>query len=154
MAAVDGHDNVLGLVTSFRFDRPERPYAHYVGLVLELAEEDLYRSGERVGPPERAWVAVLEQLAAGLEHIHAGRMVHGDIKPTNLLRVGAAFKIADFGISAPLETTRSAGIGLARTIAFWPPESGDQGEVDADGVRRPRPKGGWRPRPATCGPWR
>ncbi|HEY9472616.1 MAG TPA: protein kinase, partial [Mycobacteriales bacterium] len=144
MAAVEGHDNVLGLVTSFRFDGSgEGSYLHYVGLVLELAGEDLYRFGERISPSEDAWAAVFEQLAAGLEHIHARRIVHGDIKPTNLLRVGPAFKIADFGLSAPLETTRSAGIGWARTISFWPPESGSQGVRDEYGVRR-APAEGWR----------
>ncbi len=143
MAAVEGHDNVLGLVTSFRFDRIGDFSPHHVGLVLELAGEDLYRFGERLGPSEHAWAAVFEQVAAGLEHIHARRIVHGDIKPTNLLRVGPRFTIADFGLSAPLETTRSAGIGWARTISFWPPESGSQGVRDANGVRR-APAEGWR----------
>lgn len=144
MAAVDGHDNVLGLVASLRFHQDtEYSRSHYVGLVLELAGEDLYEFRSRVTVSERAWAGIFEQLAAGLEHIHARRIVHGDIKPTNLLRVGPAFKIADFGLSAQLETTRSAGIGLARTIAFWPPESGTQGVLGPDGVRRP-PVEGWR----------
>jgi Protein kinase domain len=143
MAAVDGHENVLGLVTSFRFDLPERRPAHYVGLVLELAAEDLPRFAARVKPSERAWAGVFEQVAAGLEHIHARRIVHGDIKPTNILRIGGRFAIADFGVSAPLESTRSAGIGLARTIAFWPPESASQGVLGPDGVRLP-PAEGWR----------
>lgn len=141
-AAVDGHAGVLRLVTSFRFERTEAPH-HHVGLVLELADEDLPTFGARVAPDERAWAAVFEQVAAGLEHIHARRVVHGDIKPTNVLRLGARFAVADFGVSAPLESTRSAGIGLARTIAFWPPESASQGVLFADGVRRP-PVEGWR----------
>ena len=141
-AAVDGHAGVLRLVTSFRFERTEAPH-HHVGLVLELADEDLPTFGARVAPDERAWAAVFEQVAAGLEHIHARRVVHGDIKPTNVLRLGARFAVADFGVSAPLESTRSAGIGLARTIAFWPPESASQGVLLADGVRRP-PVEGWR----------
>ena len=141
-AAVDGHPGVLRLVTSFRFDTPATPH-HYVGLVLELADEDLPTFGARVAPDERAWAAVFEQVAAGLEHIHARRIVHGDIKPTNVLRLDARFAVADFGVSAPLESTRSAGIGLARTIAFWPPESASQGVLLADGVRRP-PVEGWR----------
>jgi Protein kinase domain len=141
-AAVDGHAGVLRLVTSFRFELPDPPH-HHVGLVLELADEDLPTFGARVRPDERAWAAVFEQVAAGLEHIHARRVVHGDIKPTNVLRLGARFAVADFGVSAPLESTRSAGIGLARTIAFWPPESASQGVLQADGVRRP-PVEGWR----------
>jgi Protein kinase domain len=139
---VDGHPNVLTLVTSFRFERSTAPH-HHVGLVLELADEDLPTLAGRVRLDERAWAAVFEQVAAGLEHIHARRVVHGDIKPTNVLRIGARFAVADFGVSAPLESTRSAGIGLARTIAFWPPESAAQGVLQADGVRRP-PVEGWR----------
>jgi serine/threonine-protein kinase len=141
-AAVDGHPGVLRLVTPFRFERSAPPH-HYVGLVLELADEDLPTFGARVSPDERAWAAVFEQVAAGLEHIHARRVVHGDIKPTNVLRLGARFAVADFGVSAPLESTRSAGIGLARSIAFWPPESASQGVLLSDGVRRP-PVEGWR----------
>lgn len=139
---VTGHPGVLELVTAFRFERAAVPH-HHVGLVLELADEDLPTFGARVTPDERGWAAVFEQVAAGLEHIHARRIVHGDIKPTNVLRLGGRFAVADFGVSAPLESTRSAGIGLARTIAFWPPESASQGVLQADGVRRP-PVEGWR----------
>jgi hypothetical protein len=139
---VTGHPGVVELVTSFRFERASAPH-HHVGLVLELADEDLPTFAARVTPGERAWAAVFEQVAAGLEHIHARRVVHGDIKPTNVLRVGGRFAVADFGVSAPLESTRSAGIGLARTIAFWPPESATQGVLLSDGSRRP-PVEGWR----------
>ena len=143
MAAVEGHDNVLGMIASFRFGLPAQPHADYAGLVLELASEDLPRFVARVHPSERAWAAVFEQVAAGLDHIHARRVVHGDIKPTNMLRVDGRFAVADFGVSAPLEATHSAGIGLSRTIAFWPPESASQGVAGPDGVRLP-PTGGWR----------
>src|SRR4029450_12641140 len=97
-APVAGPAGVLRLVTSFRFERPAPPH-HHVGLVLELADEDLPTFGARVAPGERAWAAVFEQVAAGLEHIHARRVVHGDIKPTNVLRLGARFAVADFGVS-------------------------------------------------------
>ncbi|MBI3687465.1 MAG: protein kinase [Actinobacteria bacterium] len=141
--AVEGHDNVLAMITSFRFELPGQHTQRCVGMVLELAAEDLYDLGDRCAPAERAWAAVFEEVAAGLEHIHARRFVHGDIKPTNLLRVGPRFTIADFGISAPLESTRAVPIGQARTIAYWPPETRDQGDLGADGVRRP-PAEGWR----------
>ena len=149
MAAVEGHDNVLGMIASFRFGLPAQPHADHAdhadhaGLVLELATEDLPRFAARVHPSERAWAAVFEQIAAGLDHIHARRVVHGDIKPTNMLRVDGRFAVADFGVSAPLEATHSAGIGPSRTIAFWPPESAGQGTAGPDGVRLP-PVGGWR----------
>jgi hypothetical protein len=61
---VDGHPNVLTLVTSFRFERSTAPH-HHVGLVLELADEDLPTFAARVRLDERAWAAVFEQVAAG-----------------------------------------------------------------------------------------
>jgi len=143
IAAVEGHGNVLGLITSLRFDLPARPDGHFVGLILELASEDLYGFSRRMRPGELAWAAIFEQVAAGLEHIHARKVVHGDIKPTNVLRVGPSFRIADFGVSAPLDTGPSAAIGIARTMAYWPPEFCDQGSVDDDGARQP-PAEGWQ----------
>ncbi|HKE51593.1 MAG TPA: protein kinase [Actinomycetes bacterium] len=143
IAAVEGHGNVLGLITSLRFDLEARPDDHFVGLILELAGEDLYGFARRMRPGELAWAAIFEQVAAGLEHIHARNVVHGDIKPTNILRVGADFRIADFGVSAPLDTGPSAAIGIARTMAYWPPESCDQGTVAEDGTRQP-PTEGWQ----------
>jgi hypothetical protein len=143
-AAVEGHDNVLALITWFTFGLSKHAAPQFVGLVLERAAEDLYDIGDRLAPSERDWAAIFEGVAAGLEHIHARRFVHGDIKPTNLLRVGSRFTIADFGISAPVEATRQAApIGLARTIAYWPPETRDQGQPGPDGVRHP-PADGWR----------
>ncbi|HKA67648.1 MAG TPA: protein kinase [Actinomycetes bacterium] len=143
IAAVEGHENVLGLITSLRFDLAARPDDRFVGLILELASEDLYGFARRMRPGELAWAAIFEQVAAGLEHIHARNVVHGDIKPTNVLRVGASFRIADFGVSAPLDTSPSAAIGIARTMAYWPPESCDQGTVSEDGTRQP-PEQGWQ----------
>lgn len=143
IAAVEGHGNVLGLITSLRLDLETRPDDHFVGLILELASEDLYGFAKRMHPGELAWAAIFEQVAAGLEHIHARKVVHGDIKPTNVLRVGPNFRIADFGVSAPLDTGPSAAIGIARTMAYWPPESCDQGTVAEDGTRKP-PDEGWQ----------
>lgn len=141
--AVEGHDNVLAIVTSFTFDPPDSDGGHCLGLVLELAAEDLYQLGDRAAPSERGWAAIFEEVAAGLAHIHARGFVHGDLKPTNLLRVRERFTIADFGISAQVGPSRAAAIGSARTIAYWPPETRDQGKLGFDGVRRP-PAEGWR----------
>jgi serine/threonine protein kinase len=128
IAEVEGHENVLGLVTSLRFGDADSSdsgdaTAGLVGLVLELGSEDLYDFSRRMRPSEQAWAGIFEQVAAGLEHIHARQVVHGDIKPTNVLRVGASFKIADFGVSRPAGPEGSQGSLLARTLAYLPPES-------------------------------
>lgn len=75
----------------------------------------------------RQW---LEQLCLGLAFLHehkTGRhgsrpIIHGDIKPQNILLSDGLAKLADFGLTAPLaEKSR----GLAGTKMFMAPESFD-----------------------------
>lgn len=73
-------------------------------------------------------LALLHQLASALARIHSSGVVHGDIKPANVLIDGldsetAITKVIDFGIA--LETG-----GFARIIGenrFSPPEVRDEG---------------------------
>jgi serine/threonine-protein kinase 11 len=65
------------------------------------------------------------QLIEGLEYLHAGRIVHKDIKPGNLLLdTAGTLKIADFGVAEILD--RFAVDDRCRTSqgtpAFQPPE--------------------------------
>jgi serine/threonine protein kinase len=146
IAEVEGHENVLGLITSFRFRAPatsgDPASAGSLGLILELGAEDLYGFARRMRPGEQAWAGIFEQIAAGLEHIHARRVVHGDIKPTNMLRVGSAFKIADFGVSVPADDREATSSLLARTLAYLPPESCERAaEVAEEPTVRRAPNG-------------
>lgn len=45
-------------------------------------------------------VSVIEQAASGLSVVHREKLVHRDVKPSNLLRVGEEVKLSDFGITA------------------------------------------------------
>lgn len=48
---------------------------------------------------------VLRQVAAGLDHIHANKVIHRDVKPASILvRSDRVVKILDFGIAAPVRT--------------------------------------------------
>lgn len=75
---------------------------------------------------ERALWHVFRQVGCGLEYLHLQNIVHGDIKPQNLL-VGddGVVKIADFGISKmlqPGEDQQTKLIETAGTPAFMCPE--------------------------------
>ncbi|MFY1668487.1 serine/threonine-protein kinase [Plantactinospora sp. WMMB334] len=82
-------------------------------LVMELVEgEDLRRRLHRSGPvPPGIAAEVASQLAAGLAYLHRREIVHGDVKPGNLVVPADAgpVRLVDFGAA------RRVGTGPA-----WP----------------------------------
>lgn len=64
--------------------------------VFEVGEPLTYES-----PPRR----VLWDILKGLAFLHARGIVHRDITPSNIVRVGETFKIIDFGLSRTLPYT-------------------------------------------------
>jgi eukaryotic-like serine/threonine-protein kinase len=66
-------------------------------------------------------IEVVSQAALGLHHAHRNRLVHCDVKPSNLLiSDGGIVKVADFGISRELGVVRGV-LGEKRYMA---PEQG------------------------------
>jgi serine/threonine protein kinase len=88
-------------------------------LVLERAKEDCQKWHKRVGKiSDEALDSMMDQLTAGLAHMHQCGVAHMDIKPHNVLRwSGNHFKIADFGLSCSMLYDPSAW-----TLDFRPPE--------------------------------
>ena len=66
--------------------------------VQELLDASARRGGSARLPLEDA-LAILDQAAAGIAAVHQAGLVHGDVKPSNIL-VGPAFRVcvADFGL--------------------------------------------------------
>ena len=103
-------------------------------LVLDLAHggEVFYDLVEH-GPYTQAQAAGLVlQLATTLEFLHSKiKMVHGDLKPENLLlkhknREYNDLALIDFGCSVALDEEREVGgensLHCSGTFAYWPPE--------------------------------
>ncbi|EGB10262.1 hypothetical protein AURANDRAFT_23116, partial [Aureococcus anophagefferens] len=117
------HPHVLRL-----FEVMDDPKVNKLYLVLEYMKRgDLMqllrgdaKSYECDAMSERALWHVFRQVACGLEYLHLQNIVHGDIKPQNLL-VGedGIVKIADFGISKMLagDGAREALLETAGTRA-------------------------------------
>jgi len=103
---------------------------HYI--VMEYVEG---RSGaqilQRSGPVEPEIAAEIGiQSCAGLDYAHRRGIIHRDVKPGNLMIVGApvgggemVVKLTDFGIARALEQTRITQVGsVVGTAAYLAPE--------------------------------
>lgn len=88
---------------------------------------------EHGGPlPLAAVLRISRQLAGALEAAHGMGVLHGDIKPENLLLEPAGnLKLTDFGIARPLRFGRSSGDGrLAGTLHYLSPDQLQGREID------------------------
>ena len=66
---------------------------------------------------------IFRQLASGIKYLHLQNVVHGDIKPQNLLLgEDGVLKVADFGISHMLSASGQKLADAAGTPAFMSPE--------------------------------
>lgn len=94
------HPTVVELLEFFEDER-------FVYIVLELCGGgDLYRRLRARGPlNEEEAAGYMGQLLAGLAYLHGRRIIHRDLKLSNLLlsKDGRRLRIADFGLAVALE---------------------------------------------------
>ncbi len=98
--------------------------------------------GRRLSPSQA--VEYLTAIGAGLGHAHAQGVVHGDLKPRNILietdrPLSQAIKIADFGLSSlksgkVQSRAEGKGSGILRSPVYLSPEewSEDGGDTRSD----------------------
>ncbi|KAG8462613.1 hypothetical protein KFE25_004589 [Diacronema lutheri] len=102
-------------------------------LVLELAPDgsllDAMRARSHDPPPAAELARCARDVVAGVEHLHARQVHHGDLKSANVLRcTGGVWKLCDFGLARARCTTRatratrSTGGGAAGTLPWMAPE--------------------------------
>ena len=88
---------------------------------------------ESAAPEWRAEAArVCAEIAGALATLHGAGLMHGDVKPRNVLRVGVRYRLIDFDAAAPIGSLRSSSGKLS--TAYAPPEAfttsgGPQGTV-------------------------
>jgi serine/threonine-protein kinase len=94
--------------------------------------DQIFKSGRRLTLIEK--MALMRQVAEGLQYAHARGIVHRDVKPANIMVLqDGAVKLMDFGIARLLRehSTRMTQTGLLMgTIPWMSPEQFQGGDID------------------------
>src|SRR5439155_14364805 len=130
-----------GLVTVFDAGTADEPNGDGTPfLVMELITGPTLgqRLAEgRLGPEQTAQLGA--EMAATLGYVHAGGVVHRDVKPANILLdtptgggPGFSAKLTDFGIALLIDSTRLTMHGMTiGTANYLSPEQAEGGDVSA-----------------------
>ncbi|XP_061661821.1 myosin-IIIa [Syngnathoides biaculeatus] len=111
LKALSDHANVVKFYGMFY--KKDAKCGDQLWLVLELCNggsvtdlaKGLLRRGERMD--EAVIAFILHQALMGLQHLHANKTIHRDVKGNNiLLTTHGGIKLVDFGVSAQLTNTR------------------------------------------------
>jgi len=88
------------------------------------------------GPlPRSKAIPIAKQICEGLGAAHREGVVHGDLKPGNILiTTRGAVKLTDFGLARSMDPEATAGRGIAGTPAYMAPElfAGEEPSVRSD----------------------
>jgi TonB family protein len=112
------------LIRLFEANRVQMDGAPFVYAILEFAEEDLSQIlPQRALEPSEV-SDMLPPLLDALSYLHAKGLVHGRIKPSNILAVGDLLKLSTDQVTSALEMNS----GCKRRDVYDPPEM-DSGAV-------------------------
>jgi serine/threonine protein kinase len=108
---------------AYKFEIEKKGFAKYPYLItLEAADRDLMSAIQHehfCGRDFEKIKMISKQILEALEHMHGLGIIHGDVKPLNIVRSGGRFKLIDLGASVKL--LEFAGTTKTST-AFLPPE--------------------------------
>lgn len=120
-AAKLDHPNIVRVITSGS-EGDTRWYA--MDLVEGHSFEDLVRAAPESGSEPKEVARLMVQLLSALDHAHARRVVHRDVKPANvLIDSEGRVRLTDFGLARDLDRTGiSRSDQVAGTLAYMSPE--------------------------------
>jgi len=121
------HPNIIGIIGSGSLARAFGPPLHYIVMELLPAGNllNILNAGRSFSPGEAAEITL--QTCRGLDAAHRLGVIHGDIKPENILLDEGGeninVKLIDFGLShikKPVESAYSRE--ASGTFCYMPPE--------------------------------
>ena len=88
------HPNIVQYITSFDYKDALR--RRHLGYFMESCDGDLDPNNPSVVDVPNV-LYIIKSISLGVKYIHDKNIVHLDIKPKNILKCGAVYKISDFG---------------------------------------------------------
>lgn len=128
-------------IAQARVNHPNIVHIYYVGrdgdspfLAMELVDGETVADRLESGPlPFKTVVDIAIQVADALSHSVSYDILHGDIKPSNILLTrDTTAKLSDFGLARRLSQAPDGTVDFAGTPIYMPPEAM---EPDAADVR-------------------
>jgi serine/threonine protein kinase len=112
-------------------------------MVTELVEGETLREWLKHSPPLDRKMAMMFQVIEGLRAAHDAGIVHGDLKPANIMvRFDGYVKVLDFGLAKRISTAAGAARGtelsapgqIVGTAAYMSPEriAGEEADARSD----------------------
>ena len=108
------HPNIVQVFDSGSVDG--QPY-----IVMEHAECNLEQHWQRQPPSPREVAETLKTISEAVQHAHLARILHRDLKPTNILLCSGRVVVSDFGLAKRLDDI-SVGYGPVGTPTYMAPE--------------------------------
>jgi tetratricopeptide (TPR) repeat protein len=122
--------NHTNIVTVYDVDMESGVYFITMELLEGSTLADLVRARGRIVPLDVARLGI--QVCNGLAFAHANRIIHRDIKSSNLfLTTDRVVKVMDFGLAKMLEEVRRSTTVLGGTPYYMAPEQAAGERVDA-----------------------
>ena len=103
---LNGHANIIRLVNVLKADNDRDIY-----LVFDYMETDLHAviRANILEPIHKQYL--MYQLLKALKYMHSGKVIHRDMKPSNLLlNSECELKVADFGLARSVASPESEGV--------------------------------------------
>jgi serine/threonine-protein kinase len=96
-------------------------------IIMEFVDGCTLREAGKSGPmPDAQVLDIVDQVADAMREAHAAKLIHGDIKPANLmLEPGGKVRIMDFGLARKIDPQATESVVFDQTegtIAYLAPE--------------------------------
>jgi serine/threonine-protein kinase len=85
----------------------------------------------RGGLDLRPALQIAKQVCRGLAAVHQAGIIHGDLKPQNVMVMGSGVaKLMDFGVARTLANQDQGGVSVVGTPLYMSPEQARGGDLD------------------------